>query len=167
MRQLFNIAVVMLLLMTTSTCNKESEKASVPLDNAAFASLGFLKSIQASNDANQLRSPDYSASFEISKVDRKNNNLTITVTYPIGCGDSRFQIIWNGLVLESYPEVIFLYLRRTTACGTTGDSTSRVLSINLNACLGDTDLAQRVKIILCNTSKKANSENSDIPVSSN
>ncbi|MCK9411417.1 MAG: hypothetical protein M0Q53_03890 [Prolixibacteraceae bacterium] len=167
MKPMFNISVMMLLFLTTSTCRKESEVASVPLDNIAIASLGFLKSIQASNEANQLRSPDYSAPFEISKVDRSKNILTITATYPEGCGDSKFTIIWNGLVMESYPEMIFLYLRRTSDCKVAGNATSRVLSINLNACLGDTGLAQRVKIILCNTSKKANSENSDIPVSSN
>jgi len=69
--------------------------------------------------------------------------------------------------LESYPEVIFLYLRRTSDCGVAGNSTTRALSINLTAYLSDAALAQRVKIILCNTSKKANTENSDIPVSSN
>jgi hypothetical protein len=36
------------------------------------------------------------------------------------------------------------------------------LSVNLPARLGDAALAKRVKIILCNTSKKANTENSDI-----
>ena len=167
MRRFFNLAVMMILLLTTATCKKESSKASESLDSFAAANFSFLKSIQASNEANQLRSSDYSSSFEISKVDRNKELLTITVTYPEGCNDSKFIMIWNGLVLESYPEVIILYLRRTSNCGVAGNPTTRALAINLSASLGDAALAQRVKIILCNTSKKANTENSDIPVSSN
>ncbi len=167
MKRFFNLVMMMLLILTTSTCKKESSEISEPLNSFAAASFSFLKSIQASNEANQLRSSDYSAPFEISKVDRNKELLTISVTYPEGCGDSKFMMIWNGLVLESYPEVIFLYLRRTSICGVAGNPTTRSLSINLSASLGDAALAQRVKIILCNTSKKANSENSDIPVSSN
>lgn len=166
MRRFFNFTVVTILLLTTATCKKEQLESSTNFDGFAAANFSFLKSIQASNEANQLRSSDYSAPFEISKVDRNKELLTITVTYPEGCGDSKFRMIWNGLVLESYPEVVFLYLRRTSNCGVAGNHTTRALSINLSASLGDTALAQRVKIILCNTSKKANTENSDIPVSS-
>ena len=157
----------MILLLTMATCKKESSKVSEPLDSLAAANFSFLKSIQASNEANQLRSADYSAPFEISKVERNKEFLTITVTYPEGCGDSKYKLIWNGLVLESYPEAVILYLRRTSSCGAAGNPTTRALSINLATCLGDAALAQRVKIILCNTSKKENTENSDIPVSSN
>jgi hypothetical protein len=167
MRRFFNFTVITILLLTTATCKKEQLELSTNFDSFAAANFSFLKSIQASNEANQLRSSDYSAPFEISKVDRNKELLTITVTYPEGCGDSKFKMIWNGLVLESYPEVVFLYLRRTSTCGEAGNSTTRAMSINLSASLGDAALAQRVKIILCNTSKKANTENSDIPVSSN
>jgi len=167
MRRFSNLTVMMILLLTTATCKKESSKASDPLESLATTNFSFLKSIQASNEANQQRSSDYSAPFEISKVDRNKELLTITVTYPEGCNDSKFMMIWNGLVLESYPEVIFLYLKRTSNCGAAGNSATQALSINLSTSLGDAALAQRVKIILCNTSKKANTENSDIPVSSN
>jgi len=167
MTRLFKLMVVMLLILTTSTCKKESSETSDPLNSFAAANFSFLKSTQASNEANQLRSSEYSAPFEISKVDRNKELLTITVTYPEGCNDSKFMMIWNGLVLESYPEVIFLYLRRTSKCGVVGNSATRALSINLTTCLGDAALAQRVKIILCNTSKKANTENSDISITSN
>lgn len=167
MRRFFNLMVMMILILMTATCKKESSEAAEPLESFAAANFSFLKSIQASNEANQLRSPDYSAPFEISKVDRNKELLTITVTYPDGCGDSKFNMIWNGLVLESYPEVIFIYLRRTSNCVVAGNPTTRSLSINLSTSLGDAALAQRVKIILCNTSKKANSENSDIPVPTN
>jgi hypothetical protein len=149
------------LMFVALSCEKESQEKISAVAND-LANFSFLKSTQASNDANKLRSADYSAAFEISKVDRVNEILNITVTFPDPCGDSKFEVIWNGMVLESYPEIIFLYLRRTSGCTKEGNSTVRVLSVNLPAKLGDVALAKRVKIILCNTSKKANTENSDI-----
>ncbi len=166
MSTIFNVTAVLTLILILVSCKKESSEQ-LSFQNAIKASFSFLKSAQASNEANQLRSADYSALFEIAKVVRDKDLLTINVTYPDGCGDSKFEVIWNGLAMLPYPEIIFLYIRRTTDCKVEGNSTSRVLSINLTECLGDAALAQRVKIILCNTSKKANTENSDIPVSSN
>ena len=167
MRRFFQFITLLVLAGTVVTCKKESSISNAPLDSIAKENFSFVKSLQASNEANQLRSADYSAPFEISKVERNNAMLTLTVTYPEGCGDSNFQLIWNGLTLETYPETVILYLRRTTVCGSTGSNTSRILNINLTTSLGDAALAQRVKIILCNSGKKANSENSDITVSSN
>ena len=155
----------MILLLTTATCKKESSETSESLDSFATANFSFLKSTQASNDANQLRGPVYSAIFEILKVDRNKEAIQITLSYPVGCGDSKFEIIWNGLTTLP-PSTIIIYLRRTTDCTVAGNSTSRILSINLADCLGDETLAQRVNIILCNPSKKANTENSDISITS-
>ena len=173
MSTIFNVTAVLTLILILVSCKKESSEQ-LSFQNISKANFSFLKSAQASNEANQLRSADYSALFEIAKVVRDKDLLTINVTYPDGCGDSKFEVIWNGLAMLPYPEIIFLYIRRTTLyirrttdCKVEGNSTSRVLSINLTECLGDAALAQRVKIILCNTSKKANTENSDIPVSSN
>jgi hypothetical protein len=159
--------MMMILLLTAASCTKDSTGTSLPMDSIAASNFSFIKNIQASNEANQLRSADYSAPFEILKVVRDKELLTITVNFPEGCGDSKFNLIWNGLTLESNPEVIILYLRRTTDCGSSGNPASRILSLNLSGCLGDASLAQSVKIILCNASKKANTENSDITVSSN
>lgn len=168
MSTFYRITAKILLLLVLVSCQKETTKDSAMLDNSfAAANLSFIKSIQASNEANQMRSADYSAPFEISKVERNKEMLSIAVSYPEGCGDSKFSLIWNGLMLESYPEVIFLYLRRTTVCGSSGSTTSRTLTLNLLTTLGDAALAQRVKIILCNGSKKANTENSDITINGN
>jgi hypothetical protein len=165
MKTILSILILITLVLTTGSCKKEEKEDSYP--NFATANLLFLKSIQASNEANEKRSPDYSDAFEISKVEREKDQLYITVTFPDGCNDSKFELIWNGLIMESYPEMIILYLRRTTDCTVPGNSASRILTVNLTEKLGDAALAQRVKVILCNTSKKANTENSDIPVSSN
>lgn len=165
MRNIFNLTAVLTLILILASCKEESPGQS-SFQDIAKANFSFIKSVQASNEANQLRGTGYSALFEISKVDRNKELLSVTVTYPDGCADSKFEFIWNGLVLESYPEIIILYVRRISDCSVDVKSTSRVLSINLTECLGDATLAQRAKIVLCNTSKKANTENSDIPVSS-
>ncbi len=164
MKSIFNLLVLINLILITVSCQKEQAESFQSLATANFV---FLKSIQASNEANEKRSADYSDSFEISKVERDKEKLSITVTFPDGCGDSKFELIWNGLIMESYPEMIILYLRRLTDCTVPGNSATRTLTVNLFEKLGDAALAQRVKIILCNSSKKANTENSDISISSN
>jgi hypothetical protein len=166
MRTIFHFTAFITLVFIVLSCKKESSDSLANQDFVA-QNYSFLKSTQASNEANLMRSNTYSAPFEITKVDRKNNILNITVNYPDDCGDTRFEVIWNGLALESYPEIIFFYLRRTSDCKTAEKPASRVLSVNLAEKLGDAALAQRVKVILCNTSKKANTDNSDISVSSN
>lgn len=166
MKTIFNILAMAILILAITSCKNEIKESS---KDASFApaNFSFLKSTKASNEANEQRSSLYSAAFEITKTERNKGILKITVTYQEGCGNSRFDLIWNGLVMESYPEMIILYLRRTSDCGVDLKPTSRVLTANLAEYLGDAALAQRVKIILCNSSKKANTENSDIPVSGN
>ncbi len=166
MRTIFHFTAFVALTIMVLSCTKESSDSSAYQDFVA-QNYSFLKNTQASNEANLMRSDTYSDPFEITKVERKNNILNITVTYPDDCGDTKFEVIWNGLTLESYPEIIFFYLRRTSDCKTAEKQSVRVLSVNLTERLGDAALAQRVKVVLCNTSKKANTENSDISVSSN
>jgi archaellum component FlaF (FlaF/FlaG flagellin family) len=166
MKKVFNFMVIGFLLFSTISCEKATEDSSMD-SNFAAANFSFLKSTKASNEANEQRSSAYSAAFEITKVDRNKETLNITVSYQEGCGTSKFDLIWNGLVMESYPEMIIVYLRRSSDCGVDLQPTTRVMTVNLTQYLGDSALAQRVKVILCNSSKKANTENSDIPVSSN
>jgi hypothetical protein len=170
MRNFIHFMLMAVLVLGTTSCKKEStESADVKyaLNDAAATNFSFLKSVKASNEANQLRSTDYSAPFEITKIDRNKEILNISVTYAEGNGSSKFELIWNGLVMESYPEMIVLYLKRSSVIGTETKPASRLLYVNLTECLGDAGLAQRVKILLCNSSKKANTENSDITISSN
>jgi hypothetical protein len=176
MRNIFNLTTILTLLLVTSSCSKETTQLNTKLDsstfyaNAASANFTVIKSIQASNEANQLRSTDYSAVFEISKVTRNKESLQITATYPIGCGDSKFELIWNGLTTLP-PKTVIIYLRRTSVCAALAltssqtlpaNSISQTLTINLTDWLGDASSGQNVIVLLCNTSKKTNTENSDI-----
>ena len=182
MRSIFNIITIVTLLLISSSCKKDAAELKSSMDatnafaSAAGANFTVLKSIDASNEANQQRSPSYSALFEIAKVDRNKESLQVTLTFPVGCGDSKFEVIWNGITTQTTPKTIIVYLRRTSVC--TGlaaltsqvlpsNSVSQVLSINLTDWLGNAALGQSVSVLLCNTSKKTNTDNSDIMASVN
>lgn len=167
MRIIFSLAAALTLIFLSVSCKKETTTGQYSYQDIAQTGFSFLKSAQASNEANEQRSATYSAPFEIVKIDRNKEMLNVTVTYPDGCNNSKFTLIWNGMVLESYPEIIFLYFRRTSDCQVAANGSTRILTINLTACLGDAALAQRAKIVLCNSSKKANTENSDILIPGN
>jgi hypothetical protein len=182
MRNIFNLMAILTLLLVLLSCSKETNtQLNTKLDalaaysNATSANFTVVKSIQASNEANQLRSSDYSALFEISKVTRNKESLQITATYPIGCGDSKFELIWNGITTLP-PKTVIIYLRRTSACAgqaltssqtLPSNSISQIMSINLTQWLGDATSGQNVIVLLCNTSKKTNTDNSDIIASVN
>jgi hypothetical protein len=174
--------VILTLLLIISSCKKDTAELKTSLDastafaNVTGANFTVIKSIQASNDANQLRSQDYSALFEISKVDRNKESLQVTLTFPVGCGDSKFEVIWNGITTQTTPKTIIVYLRRTSVCVgqalltsqiLPSNNISQVLSFNLTEWLGDASLGQNVSVLLCNTSKKTNTDNSDIMASVN
>jgi hypothetical protein len=182
MRIIFNMLAILTLLLITSSCSKETVDSKASLDsslafaNVSSANFTVLKSIEASNEANQLRSPTYSALFEISKVNRNKEMLQITMTYPVGCGDSKFEVIWNGITTLATQKTVIIYLRRTSVCAGQALSSSQPLptngisqslSINLTEWLGDSSLGQNVTVLLCNTSKKTNTDNSDILASVN
>ena len=182
MRSIFNIITILALLLMISSCKKDAAELKTSLDatnafaSATGANYTVLKSIDASNEANQLRSPNYSAFFEISKVSRIKESLQITLDYPVGCGDSKFEVIWNGITTQTSPKTIIIYLRRTSVCAGQAlsysqplptNSIAQVLSINLTDWLGDATLGQNVTVLLCNTSKKTNTDNSDILASVN
>jgi hypothetical protein len=175
---------ILTLILITSSCKKNSTESFTNNKLDALASSSYisnanftvLKSIEASNEANQMRSPTYSALFEISKVDRNKESLQITMTYPVGCGDSKFEVIWNGLTTQTAPKTIIIYVRRTSVCVGQAlslsqplptNNISQALSINLTEWLGDATLGQNVTVLLCNTSKKTNTDNSDILASVN
>ncbi len=181
MRNIFNLMAILTLFLVSSSCSKETVQLNTKLDatnsfaNATSANFTVIKSIQASNDANQFRSSDYSALFEISKVARNKESLQITATYPVGCGDSKFELIWNGLTTLP-PKTVIIYLRRTSVCAALAltssqslptNSISQTFSINLTEWLGDVTSGQNVIVLLCNASKKTNTDNSDIIASVN
>lgn len=158
-RFLILVFVGLSLLCCTHETVEESKDA---MSNGSAVQL--LTSTLASNEANLLRSPTYCGAFEIVKAIKVHATLQVTVSYS-SCGEGDlFQVIWNGVYLKTNPETVVLYLKKSGSCPSIQQPLSRVLAIDLTSLLGDATLAQRVQIMLCNSSKVANAENADIPV---
>lgn len=169
MKNIFiTMAIAALFLMPLSCSKILSDNGSSGTPQVIVkGNYSFLKSGQLFIQAEQSRSPAYSALFDISKVERSNDTLNVTVTYLQGCAVNNFDVIWSGLTLQTYPETIVLILRRTTSnCGMLGSAASQVLSVNLTECLDDATLARDARIIVSNASETAGTENADITVNS-
>jgi hypothetical protein len=165
MKQMYVISVLTGLLLFTSSCSKDLSNGSSNqiMDKGTYS---FLKSAQVYNEAKQNRSEEYSASFDISKVERIGDTLNITVSFLLGCEVSKFEVVGNGITMMTYPATIALIIKRSTSnCGTLGDTIKQVLSINLVECIGDASLVKDANILVSNASKKPNTDNADIAIS--
>jgi hypothetical protein len=165
MRHLYQMLVLTGLFLFISSCIKENKDLSNPevLDKGTYT---FLKSAGLASEASENRSEEYSAAFDITKVERKDDTLKITVSFLKGCEINKFQIIWNGTVLYSFPPMINLFVKRSTEnCRPSQDTISQILKINLAECIGNKSLIKEANFIVSNASKKLNSTNSDITIS--
>lgn len=168
MKKMYVTMTLTVLLLIAGACSKD-----VTNDNSSGGdqilnkgNYTFLKSTAIYNDAKENRSEDYSAPFEITKVEKIDNTLNITVSFLKGCKVSKFDVIWNGIILQTYPQIIGLIVKRTADnCVTSEDTETQVLSIDLIECIGDTSLVNDASIIVSNASKKPDTSNADITIS--
>lgn len=161
MKNMFITMVLTTLFLMAGSCSNSNDMLVLEKGNYTF-----LKSAQAYNEAKQNRSEVYSALFDISKVERIGDTLNITVSFLQGCEVSKFEVVWNGIVMMTYPATIGLIVKRSTGnCGTPGDTVKQELSINLTECIGDASLAKDANILVSNASKKTGTDNADIPIS--
>ena len=161
------LMVVSILLIVTGGCSKDSMNSNAPdeykLEKGDFM---FLKNADTYALAKEQRSDNYSAEFEIDKVERIADTMNITVSYHEGCGTNKFEVIWDGTIMESYPEMTIFFVKRTaTNCGTQGALKTQVLSLRLTEIIENEALAKRISITVSNASKTANAENSDVAIS--
>ncbi len=132
----------------------------------------FLKNSNYYLEAQKNRSPEYSDPFEIVGVQRVDKEMHIEVSYPAGCASNNFEIIWDGLVMESSPPQTRLFVKRTAEnCNKSGEAEHRVLVIDLEEIFvklrqGDPNLQDAI-FIVSNASKRPDTSNADIPVTSN
>src|SRR5690554_6743973 len=93
-----------IFLVTIIACDKPEQQIK---DAAPFTiqkdNYTLVKNSALSHEAKNNRSETYSASFEIESVERINDLLLINILYQVGCTNSKFEIIWDGLIMESYP----------------------------------------------------------------
>ena len=103
-------------IIVFSSCSKNNDKELVVPH--AGENFNFYESANLYKEAQKLRSKSYSDAFEIEKVERIDNLLNITVSYQGNCETSKFDIIWDGMLLFSWPMQANLIIKRdATNCG--------------------------------------------------
>lgn len=118
------------------------------------------------------RSPEYSDPFEVEDVQRIDKEMHIEVSFPAGCAFNNFEIIWDGVVMESYPPQTRLFVKRIAGnCNKSDEREHRVLVIDLEEIFvklrqGDPNLQDAI-FIVSNASKRPDTGNADMPVSNN
>ena len=167
MKKTYLLIAFPILLIIAGACSKDimndGTSGDYKLEKGNFT---FLKSADTYKQAKEERSDGYSDEFEIDKVERIGDILNITVSYFEGCETNKFEIIWNGTIMESYPEMTIFFVKRTADnCGTQGALKTQVLSLNLIEIIEDEALAKRISITVSNASKKVNTENADVAIS--
>lgn len=167
---MYVFTMLAVLLSFFGSCSKDATNKDESNDTQVMdkGSYTFQKSAVKYNEAKEKRSEEYSAPFEISKVERVRNTLNITVSYLQGCEESKFEVIWNGIINFTYPATIAIIVKRTTGnCGALGETIKQVLPIDLVECIGDSSLVREANILVSNASKKPNTDNSDVNITNN
>ncbi|NLJ01524.1 MAG: hypothetical protein GX371_10305 [Bacteroidales bacterium] len=169
-RKLFFMITTSLLLIAAA-CSNEVEKMTDPNPyTIRKENFLFKKDMGLYLTAQQERSATYSKPFEIDQVNREGDLLHIGVSFPAGCNDNEFEVIWDGLIMESSPPQTRIFIKRNAKDCTPSDEIKQLtLTVDLNELIfknGDQQLQSAV-VIVSNASKKVSSKEADIPVSSN
>jgi hypothetical protein len=146
-------AVLIFLLLTSSCKKSESE---VMLDK------NLLRSAAKYNQIFNNRS-DGEGSFTIEDVKREENVMTIHVKG--GCSTDDFQVIWDGVILESYPGQVRLILHNTTQ-NNCGKEKKLNIRIDLSKIIGNQDPKHLVFHVANGSVKQLKSLNPNGSVSS-
>ena len=151
--------VVMAALSACSEDKNDTKHADIePIYDKNF---NFYKSNALFAEAIENRSETFSEPFELISVTRDSNNLYIELAYSGSCDTNSFDIIWDGLVMESWPCQIQLLVRRTAAnCRDTGELHEVTLTVDLAKLTGDEVLAGQTIFHVANGSK-TNGESGD------
>jgi hypothetical protein len=148
------------LLLTS--CSKDSSN----IESIDKGDYSLLLNSEIFNQAAQSRSDLFSDEFEIESIQRKSDNLQVILVFKGDCATNKFEVIWNGLIMESYPEqTIFLLKRNAENCGSSLTEKRQTLNIDLGEILKDEEMAKRIRVTICNASKKSTVPNADVSVS--
>ena len=162
----FNFIVLVAVVVFTS-CSKNDDtfnEEDFPTPNIQ-ENFNFYKSLKLYTEAQEQRSETYSGAFEIEKVERKGNNLDVTVSYPENCETNKFDVIWNGIVLESWPVQTQIIIKRSASnCNSNEKMKTETLSIDLLKLIGDKVLVEGAVFHVSNASKTSNEEDADTSI---
>lgn len=168
MKRIYLLVVAASLLMITGSCSKDdtngANETPLKIDQGNYT---FLKSGSLYDEAKRDRSENYSSPFEIDSVIRTGDIMDITVSFPAGCETNKFEVIWDGVILESYPVQTRIFVKRTASgCPESDETKSEVLSVDLNELIfnGNDEQLQNAIVIVSNASKNPDSDSADLPL---
>jgi hypothetical protein len=111
MKKMLTLPFIFLLLLG---CNKEMTEVNDP----SLSGLRMTKNKDIFNEAARKRGEEnFSAPFEIVDVKRTGEMLRITVGHGYAC-QGEFEVIWDGLVMESYPCQTQFFVKFNAKCTT-------------------------------------------------
>ena len=168
MKKLYLLMIVTFLVAVSCTKDETSGPDTTPV-TVEKENYTFLKNAGLYQKAQKDRSENYSSPFEIDGINRTGAIMEIIVSFPAGCETNKFEIIWDGTVMHSYPPQTRIFVKRTaTGCVGTGETMTKVLSVDLDELIfnGNDDQLRDAIIIVSNASKKPDTQNAD-NVSSN
>lgn len=99
------------------------------------------------------RAESHGVPFEISKIVLAGNTLTIDVKG--GCSADDFKTIWDGLILESYPQQIRLVVANESGNDACEPKGSYTLQVDLKKLIGDSFNPTDFIVTVSNGSKVA------------
>ncbi|MCG6191188.1 hypothetical protein [Maribellus maritimus] len=169
MKRICLFAVVAGIMLTGASCSKDEtngpDESKLTIEKENYT---FLKSGSLYNEAEKDRSENYSSPFEIENVERTGDIMNITVSFPAGCEINKFEVIWDGMIMESYPVQTRIFIKRNASgCPGSDEMETEVLSVDLEELIfeGNDAQLQDAIIIVSNASKKPDTQNADVPVS--
>ena len=111
----------------------EPEKFTVKTDNYTFYAD---KERFTEADARRADKDYCDVPTKIKRVQRNDNLLAVTVSIPKNCEPS-YEVIWNGLILESFPVQITLFLKVLGECTDNGEFEQHQVVLDLEEIFTD------------------------------
>lgn len=130
------LLVTMLFSVLTFSCSQDNQIAP---DNGSKLQTNE----QAYKNIMNARANYSGIPFEITKVEKVGNTLKIDVEG--GCTEANYKIVWNGILLTSYPEQTHLVVSyENNSDETCTDSKKFTLEVDMEKLFGRTDIVVHV-----------------------
>ena len=146
MKKVSYIFIVILFTVNMGCDNDENPKATPdggPSIEFTFKSDNyiFFADHEKFQEASARRANDTycSVKSDIKKVQREGNLLGVSLMKPKGCEVS-YEVIWNGLILESFPVQITLFLKTIGSCGDTEEKEADEVVLDLEEIFKDVEM---------------------------
>jgi hypothetical protein len=167
MKKMYLLMIVAFLVAVSCTKDDANGPGTAPV-KVEKENYIFLKNAGLYGTAEKKRSEEYSSPFEIMSVRRSGNTMDITVSFQAGCGINQFEVIWDGLIMESYPVQTRIFVKRNASgCAGSEETETMVLSVDLKELIfeGNDPQLESAVITVSNSSKKTGTQNADVAAS--